>query len=81
MQSNTACGLSGTSRIDIFRDIAVDEVSNMIDMELLSTIAADEYHKFIDFCNLVESQKDTIESVSCSMNEDGSLEFSIKSKE
>lgn len=81
MQTEKACGLSGTSRTDIFRDIAVDEISNMINMELLSHIAAEEYPRFIDFCNYVEAEKDSIESVSCSMNDDGSLEFSVKNKE
>lgn len=81
MHSEKACGLSGTSRTDIFRDIAVDEISNMIDMEILSHIAAEEYPRFIEFCNLVESEKDSIESVSCYINEDGTLDFSIKNKE
>lgn len=81
MQSDTACGLSGTSRIDIFHDIAVDEISNMINMDILSSIAADEYQRFIEFCEQVEADKDSIESVSCSLNEDGSLEFITKPKE
>lgn len=80
MQTDTACGLSGTSRIDIFRDVAVDEISKMINMDLLSHIAADEYEKFIEFCNYVEIEKDNIDSVSCSINEDGSLDFSAKFK-
>ena len=47
------CGLSGTSRTDIFHDIAVDELTKMINMEILASISATNYQKFIDFCDQV----------------------------
>ena len=34
--STKQCGLSGTSRTDIFHDIAVDELTQMINMDSLS---------------------------------------------
>ena len=77
---NKACGLSGTSRIDIFRDLAVDELTNMINMDILASISAENYQKFIDFCDKVVEEKDSIISVSCVL-EDGELEFFINYKE
>ena len=74
------CGLSGTSRTDIFNDIAVDELTKMINMEILASISATNYQKFIDFCDQVTEEKDSIISVSCILD-NGDLEFFIKYKE
>lgn len=80
MPNEQACGLTGTSRIDIFHDLAVDELTNMINMDILASISAENYQKFIEFCDQVELEKDTILSVSCILEEDN-LEFFIKYKE
>ena len=77
---NKACGLSGTSRIDIFRDLAVDELTNMINMDILASISAENYQKFIDFCEQVTAEREQSLSVSCILEND-SLEFSINYKE
>ena len=74
------CGLSGTSRTDIFHDIAVDELTNMINMDILASISAENYQKFIDFCEQVTAEREQILSVSCILEND-SLEFSINYKE
>ena len=74
------CGLSGTSRTDIFHDIAVDELTNMINMDILASISAKHYQKFIDFCDQVTAEKDNIISVSCVLEND-ELEFFIKYQE
>lgn len=79
MPNEEACGLSGTSRIDIFHDLAVDELTNMINMDILASISADNYQKFLAFCDQVEAEKDTILSVSCVL-EDGNLEFFVNYK-
>lgn len=73
-------GLSGTSRTDIFHDVAVDELTQMINMDILASISATNYQKFIDFCDKVVEEKDLIISVSCVL-EDGELEFFINYKE
>ena len=78
--STNQCGLSGTSRTDIFPDIAVDELTQMINMDILASISATNYQKFIDFCDKVVEEKDSIISVSCVL-EDGELEFFINYKE
>ena len=80
MPNETACGLSGTSRIDIFHDLAVDELTNMINMDILASISADNYQRFIEFCDQVEAEKDSILSVSCILENDN-LEFTINYKE
>ena len=80
MPNKQACGLTGTSRIDIFHDLAVDGLTNMINMDILASISAENYQRFIDFCDQVELKKDTILSVSCIM-EDNNLEFFINYKE
>ena len=77
---NKACGLSRTSRIDIFRDLAVDELTNMINMDILASISAENYQRFIDFCEQVTAEREQILSVSCILEND-SLEFSINYKE
>ena len=74
------CGLSGTSRTDIFHDIAVDELTKMINMEILASISATNYQKFIDLCDQVTEEKDSMISVSCILD-NGDLEFFIKYKE
>lgn len=80
MQNKQACGLTGTSRIDIFHDLAVDDLTNMINMDILASISAENYQRFIDFCDKVTEEKNTILSVSCIL-ENEELEFFIKYKE
>ena len=78
--STNQCGLSGTSRTDIFHDIAVDELTQMINMDILASISDINYQRFIAFCDQVVEEKDSIDSVSCVL-ENGELEFFIKYKE
>lgn len=73
-------GLSGTSRIDIFHDIAVDQLTNMIDMDILASISADNYQRFIDFCDQVSAEKDKVLSVSCTLVQ-GKLDFFTQYRE
>lgn len=65
-----SCGLSDTSRIGIFHDLAVDEITNMINFDILDNISAKNYTQFIDFCNRVSTEKDHINSVSCELDND-----------
>lgn len=74
-----ACGLSDTSRISIFHDLAVDELTNMINMDILASISAVNYERFIDFCEKVTAEKERIVSVSCIL-ENNNLEFFINYK-
>lgn len=78
--STNQCGLSGTSRTDIFHDIAVDELTQMINMDILASISATNYQRFIEFCDKVVEEKDSIISVSCVL-EGEELEFFINYKE
>lgn len=70
------CGLSGTSRIDIFCHLAVDELTNNINMTIFSGIAGEYYDKYIEFCNQIEDERDSIDNISCAI-EDGELVFDI----
>ena len=73
------CGLGGTSRIDLFRHLAVDRLSNHINENIFSSIADGYYNEFICFCDQVEAEKDNIDTVSCFI-EDGVLKFEIEYK-
>ena len=79
-EPNNYRGLSGTSRTDIFHDIAVDELTRMIDMDILASISATNYQKFINFCDQIVEEKASIQSISCVLEND-EIEFFIKYKE
>ena len=57
--STNQCGLSGTSRTDIFHDIAVDELTQMINMDILASISATNYQKL-----QTEESKTSLQSAS-----------------
>lgn len=75
----SSCGLVGTSRIDIFREIGVDAVSNQIKQEVFDQIADEQYAQFVAFCQKCEEEREKIDSVSCAL-EDAELKFHIKYK-
>ncbi len=74
-----SCDLNGTSRIDLFRHVAVDKVTNKVDSQILSMIADDQYDEFVNFCEQVTEEKNSIQDVSCAIV-DGKLEFAINYK-
>lgn len=78
-KKNESCGLSGTSRVDIFRKVAVDNISNQVDPQILNMIAEDQYTEFIDFCDRVTEEKNKISDVSCAIV-NGRLSFAINYK-
>lgn len=80
--SKESCGLVGTSRIDIFREIGgVDAVSNQINEEIFGHIASKQYDQFVEFCKLCEEDKEAITSLSCSVDSTNTLVFQINYKQ
>lgn len=70
--------LQVADRINIFRQIAVNEL-NDIRVDILDSIATSHFNEFNDFCDRVFKERDKIDTISCSII-DGDLEFSINYK-
>ena len=68
--------LENADRVEIFRHLAADD-SNSVDVNILASIACDNFHTFLDFCDKVFAEKDQIEDVTASLNEDNQLTFNI----
>ena len=68
--------LQSADRVEIFRHLA-DDGTNGIDTRILDSIACDNFHSFIDFCDRVFAEKEQIEDISATINEDDQLEFNI----
>lgn len=70
--------LQTADRVEIFKHIAVSELDGVSE-EILSQISSEKFHAFHEFCEQVFREKDSIEDVSCSM-ENGELTFNIDYK-
>jgi hypothetical protein len=68
--------LESADRIEIFRHIAADG-SDGVNANMLASIACDNFHTFLDFCDRVFAEKDSIEDVSATLDEDNQLTFNI----
>lgn len=71
-------GLVVADRVEIFKHLAVDELDG-VRLDILDSIAAKHLQSFLDFCDKVFSEKDSIESVSCTLNGD-ELQFDVNYK-
>lgn len=70
--------LINADRVEIFRHLAVDELDG-VHLNILDSIASKHFHSFLDFCDKVFSEKDSIEDVSCTLEGD-TLQFNINYK-
>ena len=70
--------LQNADRVEIFRHLAVE--SEEVDENILSSIACDSFHAFLDFCDKVFSERERIEEISCSRSSENQLQFNIKYK-
>ena len=71
--------LRSADRVEIFRHLA-DDGNDGIDANILNSIACDNFHSFIDFCDKVFAEKDRIKDISATINENDQLEFNISYK-
>ena len=71
-------GLVNADRVEIFKHLAVDELDG-VQLDILDSIASKHFHSFLDFCDKVFSERDTIEDVSCTLEGD-ELQFHITYK-
>ena len=69
-----------TDRIILFRDLTYDEIKKEVDERKFEDILLDKFGDFVAFCEKVESEANTIESIS-SYYEEGELRFDVKYKE
>lgn len=70
--------LKNADRVEIFKHLAVDEL-NEVHLNILDSIASKHFHSFVNFCDKVFSEKDIIEDITCTL-EDDELHFNIKYK-
>ena len=71
--------LTSADRVEIFRHLAVDEPSG-VNLKVLESIACDNFQEFLSFCDRVFQEKDTVKDVSCTLGDDGKLQFIIERK-
>lgn len=67
MENGISCSLNGTSRIDVFRAIGVDQETNRVDQRVLGAVSDQDYDAFIGLCDKVAAEFNRIKSVSCKM--------------
>jgi len=70
--------LKNADRVEIFKHLAVDELSG-VQLNILESIACKHFHQFLDFCDKVFNEKDSIQDVSCTLEND-ELHFIINYK-
>jgi hypothetical protein len=70
--------LTNADRVEIFKHLAVDELDG-VRLNILDSIASKHFQSFLDFCDKVFSEKDSIEDVSCTLEGD-ELQFNISYK-
>lgn len=68
--------LESADRVEIFRHLAASD-TNDIDVNILASIACDNFHTFLDFCDKVFAEKDQIEDVTATLSDDNQLTFNI----
>ena len=71
--------LQSADRVEIFKHLACDD-SGDINMEVFDSIACDNLHAFLDFCDKVFAEKDKIEEISCSPDSESGIRFNITYK-
>lgn len=71
-------GLANADRVEIFKQIAVDEL-DCVKLDILDSIASKHFHSFLDFCDKVFSEKENIVDISCTLSND-ELQFNINYK-
>ena len=74
-QMESISGLKNADRVEIFRHLAVDELDE-VRLDILDSIASKHFQSFLDFCDKVFSEKESIEEVSCTLQDDN-LQFNI----
>ena len=67
MENKTSCSLNGSSRIDVFRAVGVDQDTNQVDNRVLGAVSDQDYDAFMELCDKVAAEFDKIKSVSCKM--------------
>ena len=55
------------NRVEIFKHLAVDELDGTVNLKILNSIACDNYHAFLEFCDQVYQDKDRIKEISCTV--------------
>ena len=78
MQMQSISELVHADRVEIFRHLAVDELDG-VRLNILDSIASKHFHSFLDFCDKVFDEKDSIQDVSCTL-EGNELQFHIEYK-
>lgn len=71
--------LQTADRLEIFRHLAVSDL-NGVSEEILSHISSGKLHAFHEFCEKVFLERESIEDVSTSIDQDGELQFDIQYK-
>ena len=72
--------LKSADRVEIFKHLAVNE-SDGVNVQILESIACDNFHTFLEFCDTVFDNKDRIDNISCSIDSDNKLKFDIEYKQ
>lgn len=72
--------LENADRVEIFRHLAADG-SDGVNANILASIACDNFHTFLDFCDKVFAEKDRIEDISATINKENQLTFNISYKD
>lgn len=72
--------LRNADRVEIFRHLAVDQPDGGVNANILNSIACDNFHTFLDFCDKVFAEKDRIEEVSATLDDNNQLTFNIQYK-
>lgn len=68
--------LISTNRIKLLNKLMTDESTGEVDEFKYETILTEKYDEFIEICELVEKEPNSIEDVKCYIK-DGELKFSV----
>lgn len=68
-----------SSRITIFKNLTTDEVTNSVNEQIFSGLLTEYYNEFIEKCDYIRDNVDTISFVSCYIDM-GVLKFDIIKK-
>ncbi len=74
-QMESISKLKNADRVEIFKHLAVDEL-NEVHIDILDSIASKHFQSFLDFCDKVFDEKESIKDVSCTLENDN-LYFNI----
>lgn len=71
--------LKSADRVEIFKHLSSNDSDNGVDLKILDSIACNNFHEFLDFCDKVFEEKDQIADISADIDpEDEKLQFRIK---